>query len=137
MVISGDRENILGGLRAALRDRPDVYVALLFSSFARGTAQSDSDVDVAILAPGVDGLTLRAQLTEKVGREVDVAPLETAGVPLLENVLRDGIVVHEGRAGAGAMFRSHALATLETDRSWFVRMRDSWLQRVAERGIGW
>jgi len=112
-------------------------VALLFGSFARGTARSDSDVDVAVLAPGVDRLTLRAHLTEKLGREVDIAPLETAGIPLLENVLRDGIVVHEGRAGAAAMFRSHALATLETDRSWFARMRDSWLRRVAERGIGW
>jgi uncharacterized protein len=124
-------------LQSALSGRSDVIVALLFGSWARGVARGDSDVDVAIVAPGVDWLTIKAELTAKLGREVDVAPLETAGILLLEEVLRDGIVVHEAYPGAAAIFRSRALATLETDRPWFARMRDAWLRRVAEKGIGW
>ena len=135
--MSADVSSQVRALQAALNGRSDVIVALLFGSVARGAARPDSDIDVAIAAPGVDWLTLRAELTAKLGREVDVAPLETAGILLLEEVLRDGIVVHEAYPGAAAIFRSRALATLETDRPWFARMRDAWLRRVAEKGIGW
>jgi hypothetical protein len=81
---------------------------------------------------------LGADLSAKLGREVDIASLDSAvSIPLLEEVLRDGIVLHEREEGDAALFRSRALATLETDRPWFARMRDAWLRRVAERGIGW
>jgi predicted nucleotidyltransferase len=132
-----DVSSLVEALQSALRGRADVMVALLFGSLARGAGRPDSDIDIAIVAPGIDWLSLRAELTDKLGREVDIAPLDTAGIPLLENVLRDGIVVHEAYPGAAAIFRSRALATLETDRPWFARMRDAWLQRVAEKGIGW
>jgi predicted nucleotidyltransferase len=131
-----DREVLLEKLRTALQSRHDIRVALLFGSSARGSARLDSDVDVAVLAPAVDWLTLSADLSIALGRDVDVVPLETAGIPLVQEVLRDGIVVHEGEPGAAALFRSRALATLETDLPWFARMRDAWLRRVAERGIG-
>jgi predicted nucleotidyltransferase len=134
---AGDTSSLVQALQSALRGRSDVIVALLFGSLARGAGRPNSDIDIAIVAPGVDWLTLRAELTSKLGREIDIAPLETAGIPLLEEILRDGIVVHEGYPGAAAIFRSRTLATLETDRAWFARMRDAWLQRVAEKGIGW
>jgi uncharacterized protein len=134
---AGDTATLVQALQSALRGRSDVIVALLFGSLARGDGGPKSDIDVAIVAPGVDWLTLRAELSAKLGREVDITPVDTAGVPLLEEILRDGIVVHEGYPGAAAIFRSRTLATLETDRVWFARMRDAWLQRVAEKGIGW
>jgi predicted nucleotidyltransferase len=119
----------------ALHGREDVRVALLFGSHARGTAGAASDVDVAVDAPSVDPLDLAAELSLSVGAEVDVVPLDDPGVPLLEALVRDGIVVHEGSPGAGARWRSHALTTLETDGPWYARMRDAWIRRVAERGL--
>jgi predicted nucleotidyltransferase len=83
-------------------------VALLFGSEARGAARVDSDVDVAIEAPLVDVLDLASMLSEALEREVDVVRLEEATIPLLEQIVRDGIVVHEGYRGAGALWRSAA-----------------------------
>ena len=123
-------------IRAALAGRADVKLALLFGSCAKGTARPDSDVDVAVeTAPGLDILTLGSLLSRALGREVDVVSLENAGIPLLEEVIRDGVVAHEGSPGAHARWRTRTLLTLETDRPWFARMRDAWLRRVATRGL--
>jgi len=122
-------------ISAALAGRVEVQLALLFGSAARGTAGPESDVDLAVLAPGVDRLTLAAELSDTVGREVDVVSLEDASVPLLIQLVRDAVVVHEGTAGAAARWRSRSLLALETDGPWYARMRDAWLARVAERGL--
>jgi predicted nucleotidyltransferase len=122
-------------IRRALAGRADIRLAILFGSQARGTARDDSDIDIAVDAPGVDLLDLAAMLAQAFDREVDVVPLDDPSIPLLEMLVRDGIVVHEARRGAGALWRSRTLATLETDRPWFARVRDAWLKRVAERGF--
>lgn len=120
----------------ALAGRTDVRLALLFGSEARGTAGPHSDVDLAVDAPGLDTLELCAILAEAVNRDVDVVRLEDAGIPLLIKLIRDGIVVHEGAPGAGAIWRSRTLAMLETDGPWYARMRDAWLSKVSEKGLG-
>lgn len=126
---------ITNHIRQALAGRADIRLAILFGSQARGTARDDSDIDIAVDAPGVDLLDLAAMLAQALDREVDVVPLDDPSIPLLEMLIRDGIVVHEARRGAGALWRSRTLATLETDRPWFARIRDAWLKRVAERGF--
>jgi predicted nucleotidyltransferase len=127
--------DVAESLRRALAGRDDVDLALLFGSRARGRAHADSDVDLAVLAPGVDLLDLTASLTLALDLEVHVADLDDASIPLLQAILRDGILVHEGRRGSAARWRSHALTTLETDGPWYVRMSEAWLRRVAERGV--
>lgn len=122
-------------LRRALAVADGVRLAILFGSRARGSARPSSDFDVAVDAPGVDLLDLAAQLGMELDCEVDVISLDDAGVPLLEALIRDGIVVHEGGRGAGARWRSHALTSLETDRPWYLRMQEAWLKSVAERGL--
>lgn len=112
-----------------------MHLALLFGSQARGTAGPGSDVDLAVVAPGVDLLQLRATLCLALGRDVDLLDLSAASVPLTEQLLRDGISVHEGIRGAGARWRSHTLTTMETDRPWYARMREAWLERVRDVGF--
>lgn len=128
-------EALLQQLQAVLRARSDVELALLFGSQARGDARKTSDVDVALLGSQADLLEVGAQLSRASGLEVDVLSLADPGVPLLDELLRDGIVLHEARPGVYAMWRSHVLADLELDRPWYERMRDAWLERVAQRGI--
>ena len=118
-----------------LRGRLDVRLALVFGSRARGTATPTSDVDIAVSAPGIDLLDLAAELSRATGLEVDIVDLEHAGVPLLARIVREGVLVHEARPGTAATWRAQALADLETDAPWFVRMREAWLARVAARGI--
>lgn len=127
------RDEVVDRLKKALAGRTDVRLAVLFGSQARGTARPDSDVDVALDAPGVDDTLLCVQMSDVLGCEVDVVSLHTESIPLLHSIVRDGIVVHEGRRGAGAIWRSHALATLEIDLPWFRRMADAMLLRLAAR----
>jgi predicted nucleotidyltransferase len=112
-----------------------VRVAVLFGSEARGTATGGSDVDIAVEAPDVDLLELRAQLVSELNREVDVLDLYDVSIPMLERIVLEGVVVHEAYSGAGALWRSRALASLETDRPWFARMRDAWIVRVRDHGV--
>jgi predicted nucleotidyltransferase len=118
-------------LRNTLRGRSDVQLALLFGSSARGSAREDSDVDVAVVAPGADLLALAVTLGAALDREVDLIALQDATIPLLGELVRDAIVVHEGQPGAHARWRSHALITLETDGPWYRRMRDAFIARLA------
>ncbi len=83
-------------LTAVLERYPDVKLAYLFGSQARGTARTLSDVDVAILLEE-DGdrhavvLELAAELSGAAGgRHVDVVVLNTAPVALAYRVIRDG-----------------------------------------------
>jgi hypothetical protein len=93
-------------------------------------------VDLAVVvADHVDLLTLGAELGEVLHRQVDVVDLAEASIPLLEHLMRDGIVVHEGFRGAGGLWRSQTLTTLETDRPWYERMSEAWLARVAREGL--
>ena len=115
---------------------PELRLALLFGSEARGMARRDSDIDVAVEAPLASLGQIAAALSSRLGAEVDVVRLETASIPLLEALISDGIVLHEAKPGAGALWRSRVLAQLETDRPWYRRQRDAWIQRVAEHGFG-
>jgi len=126
---------VVADLRRALEGRRDVRVAVLFGSHARGTAHEGSDVDLAVLSAGADLFALAASVAQAIDREVDVIDLRDPGVPMLLELIEDGIVVHESAPGEGALWRSRTLATLETDRPWFNRMRDAWLKRVAREGL--
>ncbi|MEA2604782.1 MAG: hypothetical protein QOF89_5774 [Acidobacteriota bacterium] len=127
---------VIEALRGALRGRKDVRVALLFGSRARGKARPGSDADVAVEGRDLNPLALAADLSEAAGVEVDVVDLGRAGYPLLNAVLRDGILLHEGERGAAASWRTRAILQTETDRPWFERMRDAYLKRLAEGARG-
>lgn len=114
---------------------PSVRLALVFGSVARATARDDSDLDVAVAGTDVDLLGVAATLSREVGRDVHVVRLEDASIPLLDEIIDHGIVVREGRPGAAATWRSHALADLELDRPWYALQRDAWLKRIAVDGI--
>jgi len=123
-------------LQGALADHQEIGLALLFGSSARGRVRPDSDVDVAVLGRNLDLLALAADLADAVKGQVDVVDLAQAGYPLTQALLRDGIVIHEGRPGTAAAWRTRAILETETDRPWFERMRDAYLRRLAERDRG-
>jgi uncharacterized protein len=130
---------LLAALSGALAEHPEVELALLFGSTARGEAGPDSDVDVAVhclTGHAVDQLGLAADLSVAARREVDVVDLDEASYPMLRALLRDAIVLHEGRPGAAADWRTRAILETETDRPWFERMRDAYLAHLATGGHG-
>ena len=122
---------LVEALRGALAGREGIQLALLFGSLARGEGGPDSDADVAVLGSDLDLLGLAADLSAAAGRQVDVVDVADAGYPLLRALLRDAIVLHEGHPGAGAAWRTRAILETETDRPWFERMRDAYLDHLA------
>lgn len=125
---------MLAGLRSVLQAHAEVRLALVFGSRARGDARPDSDLDVAVLAPGMDLLALAATLRDATGLEVDVVSLSDVTIPLLQELVRDSVVVHEGAPGEGATWRHAAMLALATDLPWYRRMRDAFVARLASSG---
>ena len=82
----------------------------MFGSAARGTARSDSDVDVGVLLDVDDGLpALRVALERAVGRSVDLVSLRKAPPLLRFEIARDGQLLIERDPHAWVEFRAHAM----------------------------
>ncbi|HVS03253.1 MAG TPA: nucleotidyltransferase domain-containing protein [Thermoanaerobaculia bacterium] len=131
-----DTDDLAATLRAFFAGRPEVRLALLFGSRARGVEREGSDVAVAVAADPFDRLALMRDLAAATGLTVDVIDLDRAGYFLLVALLRDGIVVYEGRRHALAEWRTRAILETETDRPNFERMRDAFLRKTAEAARG-
>jgi predicted nucleotidyltransferase len=75
-----------------LSREPGLRLALLFGSFADGSAGPDSDVDVAVMfdrALDADRkMRLIENLADRTGRAVDLVDLHRVGEPLLGQVLK-------------------------------------------------
>lgn len=128
-------QSLVAALQGVLSRHPEVRLALLFGSQATQTSTAQSDVDLAVLGSPIDPLLLTAELSQACHRDVDIVSLDNPTFALLEEVVRDGIVICEDANHAYSTWRSHALSSLELDRPWYNRMRDAWLKGVAERGI--
>lgn len=113
-----DVASVLPRVRAVLERQPDVKFAYLFGSIAKGRGRERSDVDVALFlgdhlrhestagdegetdgrgtAPADRGrraLALEGEIEKVLDREVQVAVLDDAPMPLIHNVLSTGIPV--------------------------------------------
>jgi predicted nucleotidyltransferase len=92
--------DIAEAVAGAFSDAADVAAVYVFGSVARGTAGSDSDVDVGVLYTVPPPPTLlgqpygvEADLSARLGRAVEVVVLNGAPVDLVHRVLRDGVLV--------------------------------------------
>lgn len=91
-------------LGRVIRKHPEIRLAYLFGSAARGEAGPTSDVDVAVYVDRghpMDLLDLQLALQDEIGRALgtnrtEVVILDPAGPPeFTYQVIRDGIVLHE------------------------------------------
>lgn len=97
-------------LTQALDAWPDVRLAVLFGSTARGTARRASDLDIGVSLPETaDLMALRVALQRASGQEVDVIRLDEAPPLLRFQIARDGRVIVERVAHTWADFRARAL----------------------------
>ncbi|RFA95636.1 type VII toxin-antitoxin system MntA family adenylyltransferase antitoxin [Pyrobaculum aerophilum] len=75
-----------------------VKFAYLFGSRARGLEREDSDWDVAVYfgreVTIIEEAELGAELSKRLGVEVDVVALDNAPLDLIYIVLRDGVVIY-------------------------------------------
>ena len=85
----------------ALRHRLDRV--FLFGSYARGTADSGSDIDLCVDAANVKGMFalggLYADLEDALGKKLDLVTLNAlraqADTRFLESMQKDGVLIYE------------------------------------------
>lgn len=94
-----NREELIQTVQQALARHPEVQVAYLYGSAARGTATPLSDVDVAVLPPADVGEQARGSLHRRLlaslgtalpGLAVDVRLFDDLPLAVRGRVLRDG-----------------------------------------------
>ena len=91
---------------------PEVKLAVLFGSTARGVARPKSDVDLGILLdPYSPELRFRveAQLGRAAGRPVDVVLLDDAPPLLRFEIARDGVLLFQSEDGLWTGFKARAM----------------------------
>lgn len=95
-----ERRLITDTLEQYYRERSDVCTVYLFGSQAAGAARADSDVDVGMLYYRAPTSTLRgqpfldeAELSERLGRAVQIVVMNTAPVDLVHRILRARCIV--------------------------------------------
>lgn len=107
----GASDNVASCVREALAHEPGLLVAYLFGSHARGTARTDSDIDIAVLFPErVDARLggaldrIRDAVERQCGRPCDVIDARGASADLVHRILRDGVLVIERDPSARIAF---------------------------------
>lgn len=130
-----DHWDLISRLRKALRTEPNVRLAVLFGSTARGgdTPESDIDLFVTMRDPSLSGtVAVGSRLRYALDREVQLVPIEDArNTPtFLAAILRDGrVIVDRDGEWRGLRLRRH-----EVDREAHRYRRE--LRRKAFAALG-
>lgn len=84
-------------IRTVLHRFPEIGVAFLFGSLARGDSRPDSDLDLGVAGARPLSVEQRLEvvlvLSEAVGRPIDLVDLQTAGPIILRSCLRGQLVL--------------------------------------------
>lgn len=82
-------------IRRVLAQHDGIRLAILFGSLANGRATPQSDLDLAVLtgAPlsAETKMALIGDLSEAIGRPVDLIDLRVSGEPILGQILKHGV----------------------------------------------
>lgn len=97
-MIQGDQTSLLlTQLETYFLNKNDFLCVLLYGSFAKGKANSQSDIDLAVLTTEALSPELKMQTIENLsllfGRSIDVVDLRTAHVPLSQEILTQGLYI--------------------------------------------
>jgi predicted nucleotidyltransferase len=145
MAISFSPTSLAEKIDPTLRLRP-VTLAYLFGSLARGRADSESDIDIAVLlVPTLskkERLAQRLELTESIaellGRhseDIDVVVLQDAPSLLRYNVVRSGQLLYARDGGARTAFEREVQRTYKDEEPFLERETTRTLQRILARRL--
>ena len=122
-------------LRAVVAAHPDVRLAYVFGSAARGDLRANSDVDVAVrfvVRPALERLAALADdLEPAAGRRADVVDLDAAPPLLLREVVKEGRLLFAASDEERVAFETTALARY-TDTVYLRRVQAEYLRAWAE-----
>lgn len=106
----------LAAMVSHLSSQAYVAAAYLLGSAAEGRLRPDSDVDIAVLPlapnglPVAERLSLAAELSRIVGREVDLGILTTRNLVYAKEAVTRGWLIFDGDHSTTARFEMYALS---------------------------
>jgi uncharacterized protein len=110
ILVTGHRDAV-SQLNAVLSAFPQIELAVLFGSVARGCERPDSDVDIAVAARRAltteEKIALVEALAERTGRPIDLVDLRTVAEPLLGQILRHGRRLQGSDTAYGELISRH------------------------------
>ena len=120
-------------IRQILAQYGGVRMAILFGSLAGARATPQSDLDLAVLMhPPLSAetkMTLIGELSQAIGRPVDLVDLRVAGEPLLGQILKHGVRLFGSDTDYAELLKRHLFE--EAD---FMPYRR---RILAERRLAW
>jgi uncharacterized protein len=123
--------------------QPDVVVAYLFGSVARGQATPLSDVDIAVLLDPTEEaeavldrqVTLLTELTQLAEPEVQLTLLNDVPPLLAYEVIREGILLHQRSGAERVAFQVKAMKEYFDVQPMLAFYNDVLRQRIREDGL--
>ena len=128
--------DLLDHLRERATSLPEVKLAVLFGSVARGQARKDSDVDLGVLLdPDTREVRIHAEaeLGRAAGREVHIVHLSEAPPLLRFEISRDGVVLHEREEGLWTGFKARAMVDWWDWAPYAKRIEEAAIRRLREK----
>ena len=132
-IVVTEQRDAASQLSTVLEAFPQIELAVLFGSVARGCERPDSDVDIAVAARRAltteEKIALVEALAERTGRPIDLVDLRTVAEPLLGQILRHGRRLQGSDTAYGELISRHLFEQAD-----FMRYR----ARIrAERRAAW
>jgi predicted nucleotidyltransferase len=128
--------DLLDRLRERAASLPEVKLAVLFGSTARGQARKGSDVDLALLVdPDTPDARRKAliELERAAGRAVDPVYLNEAPPLLRFEISRDGVLFLEREEGLWTDFRVKAMVDWWDWAPYAKRIEEASIRRLREK----
>lgn len=129
--VGSDDATVIAAIAAAV---PDVQAIYRFGSSVTGPVTSDSDVDLAVLAPRPLSVTTRLDMQERLAaalrRPVDLVDLRESSTVMAMQVVSTGLLLHDGDARTRGAFEDRVY-------SGYARLneeRRGILDRIAREG---
>ena len=120
-------------LKEALKQFPQVSLAVLFGSAALGRQQPKSDLDIAVAAnrplTADEKIAIIGALAERTGRPIDLVDLNGVSEPLLGQVVRHGRRILGSDTLYGKLISRHLFEQAD-----FMPYRS---RLLAERRLAW
>jgi uncharacterized protein len=95
-----DNAALRSRMQAFAASHADIAAAYLFGSAATGRMRSASDLDIAVVSfcsvDGFERLSMETELSNHLGRDVDLVIFHQAGVLLQHQILKYGYLIFEG-----------------------------------------
>ena len=129
-------DGLLERLRQSIASLPEVRLAVLFGSTARGQARPQSDVDLGVLLdPDTPDVRFKAEieLGKAAGQSVDVVFLNQAPPLLRFEIAKEGVLLHQDQDHLWTDFKTRAMLDWWDWAPIAKRIEDALIQRLRQK----